>query len=111
MLENGSSFSKYHKSIVFSPVLLNSQLMLLLKRIKARAQRRVRVGEIKVFKLGLARGIAHVRIQPSLQSGSLKGSAAEKKKNPATAHIRGEDLVLISILEGKTFFNTILSQF
>lgn len=84
--------------------------MLLLKRIKARAQRRVRVGEIKVFKLGLARGTAHVRIQPSLQSGSLKGSATEKK-NPATAHIRGWDLVLISILERKTFFNTILSQF
>lgn len=103
MLENGSSFSKYHKSIVFSPVLLNSQLMLLLKRIKARAQRRVRVGEIKVFKLGLARGIAHVRIQPSLQSGSLKGSAAEKKKilPPRTSVER--ILFLLAYWKGKHF--------
>lgn len=78
MLENQYSFSKYHKSIVFPPILLKGQLMLLFKRIKARALKR---GEIKVCKLCLAPRYL-VLIEASLD-GSLKDSSPEKLSHGA----------------------------
>ena len=84
MLEKWYSFPKYHKSIVFPPVLLNSQFMLLLKRIKARAQRRVRGGEIRSFNFdGHLKTCADVAFITERLIRRLS-----RRKNPATVHVR-----------------------
>ena len=108
MPENWCRFSKYHKSIVFCPVLLNSQLMLLFKRIKAMAWMRVCVG-------GNQRSLNFDQHPDTVCRSALITKQLIKSLGHGTVLLRYTsvvyDLVLISIPESKTFFNTISSQF